>query len=224
MVMSTNEAKSTNQRAELLAVILAFERVIKKLKEMKTNNKQENQDDPNAKDQANKITEKNATKPIILVTDSEYAIKWVSYLLWDKMIENPKFDDSIANRDLVIMLYHSMTAIYKIYSGTITGTPVEKRDLLIGKQASSAWKNYASKPKFNKPPVYDPNWPCISVIHVESLHGKVGVLPKTNYIQGSKEDAFDILTELKDGNTEADALTEKGVNAEDFCEEVILLS
>jgi ribonuclease HI len=185
--------KCTNQRAELLAAVVAFERILEKLKK----------------------TSARIKKPILLITDSEYVIKLVTYLLWKYVDENPKLAD-VANRDLLILLYHSLSAIYRIYTGIEKDTPIQKRDILIGETAAKKWQAYAGKPKVVKPPTYDPEWKGISVVHV-AAHKEGDELPKVSYGDCSGE----LLLEFRAGNAEADRLSNEGRDASSTTETTI---
>jgi len=174
--------KCTNQRAELFAAIVAFERILQKLKK----------------------TGAAIKKPILLITDSEYVIKLVTYLLWKNVDENPKLTD-VVNRDLLILLFHSLSAIYRIYTGNEKATPIQKRDALIGDAVAKKWQNYAGKPKILTPPIYNPDWKAISVVHV-AAHKTGNDLPKVSYGETTNE----MLLEFRAGNAEADRLSNEG--------------
>jgi uracil-DNA glycosylase len=186
-------AKCTNQRAELLAAVVAFERILEKLKK----------------------TSARIKKPILLITDSEYVIKLVTYLLWKYLDENPKLTD-VANRDLLILLYHSLSAIYRIYTGIEKDTPMQKRAVLIGETTAKKWQAYAGKPNAVTPPTYDPEWKGISVVHV-AAHKVGNDLPKVSY----GDCADELLLEFRGGNSEADRLSNEGRDATGIAETTV---
>ena len=161
--------KCTNQRAELLAVIHAIEKIIQS------------------------YNKHHIPKAVLIVPDNEYVIWWITELLWKYKAVDSTFKTVKANRDLIILLYRSLAALSKILP--TSGTYETMEENLLGPEALSAWKKFFATKGKRTPPLSDGEWNGLTIIHQNShLTGSnipdTGSLEWERYIGNSKADEY----------------------------------
>jgi uracil-DNA glycosylase len=140
-----NPVKCTNQRAELLGAIHGIEEILRNYRESRVR------------------------RPVIIVADNEYVIRWMVEGLWKYRNEDKNLRNVQANRDLVVLLYKSLSALSKILPTRDADVgddgDVEIEDLLLGIKARTAWKRYFVTKGKSGHPEYDPDWQGLTVLH-----------------------------------------------------------
>jgi uracil-DNA glycosylase len=136
-------AKVTNQRAELFAVIAGLDVALKSMKNRGS----------------------LPAPRVVVVSDSEYAIRIVTKMIWEKRAADKQLRNVNANRDMVVVLYKQLMHIAKMY-----GISWRSDDLpgeLLGESSKAAWWRYFEK-KEKTPPEIDLSWGKLAVTHQKS--------------------------------------------------------
>lgn len=141
--------KCTNQRAELLAVIHAIEKILRSYKKTHT------------------------PKAVIIVPDNEYVIWWITELLWKYKAIDSSFRTVKANRDLVILLYRSLSALSKILPTSDDYEEMEEK--LLGPEALGAWKAFFATKGKRTPVMPTAGWNGLTIIHQNSHLAEKGL-------------------------------------------------
>jgi ribonuclease HI len=173
--------KCTNQRSELLAAIHGIEKIIKSYKKYRI------------------------SKPVLIVSDSEYVIRWITHKMWESKREDTNLKTVNANRDLVVILYRSLSSLSKILPTSESYDTMEAR--LLGPDALEKWRAFFaaqhSKSQKLEYPTDNPSWMGLTVLHQNShLTGRN--VPKENTIEW----------ERWKGNENADTYANMGLKLE----------
>jgi uracil-DNA glycosylase len=172
---STEDVKCTNQRAELMGAIYAIEEIIRSYKESRI------------------------AKPVLMIPDNEYVIWWITELMWKRKKEDSNLKTVNANRDLIVLLYQSLSALSKILPTSSEYESMEEK--LIGPDALLKWRRFFATKGEREPPEEDPAWMGLTVIHQRSHVGP----PEADTIEW----------ERWHGNSQADRYATEALNLPD---------